>query len=108
MILSKLVVLTTDGAPSMTAKENGAVSLLKKHLRESKFEQDILTVHCVIHQEALCAKALEMTHVMELVVKCVNKIRAKGLKHRQFQLFLENVNVQYKDLIYHSEVRWLS
>ena len=54
--LSKLVGLTTDGAPSMTGKENGAVSLLKKHLRESKFEQDILTVHCVIHQEALCAK----------------------------------------------------
>ena len=106
--LSKLVGLTTDGAPSMTGKENGAVALLKKHLRESKFEQDILTVHCVIHQEALCAKTLKMTHVMELVVKCVNEIRAKGLKHRQFQLFLEEVNAQYKDLIYHSEVRWLS
>ena len=106
--LSKLVGLTTDGAPSMTGKGNGLVSLLKKHLRESKFEQDILTVHCVIHQEALCSKTLKMTHVMELVVKCVNEIRAKGLKHRQFQLFLENVNAQYKDLIYHSEVRWLS
>ena len=38
--LSKLVGLTTDGAPSMTGKENGAVSLLKKHLRESKFERE--------------------------------------------------------------------
>ena len=92
----------------MTGKENDAVPLLKKHLRKSKFEQDILTVHCAIHQEAFCAKTLKMTHVMELVVKCVNEIHAKGLKHRQFQLFLENVNAQYKDLIYHSEVRWLS
>ena len=62
----------------MTGKENGAVSLLKKHLRESKFEQDILTVYCVIHQEALCAKTLKMTHVMELVVKCVTKYVQKG------------------------------
>ena len=101
--LSKLVGLTTDGAPSMTGKENGAVALPKKHLRESKFELDILSCRCVIHQEALCAKTLKMTHAMELVVKCVNEIREKGLKHRQFQLFLE-VNAQYKDLIYHLEV----
>ena len=82
--LPKLVGLTTDGAPFITGKENGAVALLKKHLLESKFEQDILTVHRFIHQEATCAKTLKMTHVMEVVVKCVNEIRAKGLKHRQF------------------------
>jgi len=33
---------------------------------------------------------------------------AKGLKNRLFQTFLEEVNAQYKDLIYHTEVRWLS
>jgi len=76
--------------------KNGAVALLKKHLRELNFEQDILAVHCFIHQEALCAKTLKMTHVMEVVVKCMNEIRAKGLKHRQFQTFLEEVNAQYK------------
>ena len=103
---SKLVGLTTNGAPSMTAKENGTVALFKKRLRKSKFEQDCV-VDCVIHQEAFCAKSLKMTLVMELVEKCVNEIRAKELKHRQFQLFIE-VNTQYKDLIYHSEVRWLS
>ena len=48
---SKLVGLTTDGAPSMTSNENGAMALLKKHLLESKFEQDILTVYGFIHQE---------------------------------------------------------
>ena len=62
--LSKLIGLTTDGAPSMTGKENAAVALLKKHLLESKFEQDILTVHCFIHQETLCVNTLKMTHVM--------------------------------------------
>ena len=62
----------------MTGKENGAVALLKKHLRESKFHLDILSVHCVNHQEALCAKTIKMTHVMELVVKCVNENVQKG------------------------------
>ena len=56
--LSKLVGLTTDGAPSITGKENGAVVFLKKHRLKSKFEQDIPTVHCFIHQEALCVKIL--------------------------------------------------
>ena len=49
-----------------------------------------------------------MTHVMDVVVICVNEIRAKGLKHRQFQSFLLEMNTQYKDLVYHSQVRWLS
>ena len=47
--LSKLVGFTTDGAPSTTGKENGAVALFKEHLLESKFEQDIIAVHCFIH-----------------------------------------------------------
>ena len=45
---------------------------------------------------------------MDVVVKCVNEIRAKGLKHRQFQSFLLEMNTQYKDFVYHSQVRWLS
>ena len=42
--LSKLVGLTTDGAASMTGKENGAVALLKKYLQESDFTQDVITL----------------------------------------------------------------
>ena len=40
-------------------------------------------------------------------MKCANEIRAKGLKHRQFQLLLLEMNTQYKDLVHHSQVRWL-
>ena len=88
----------------MVGKEYGTVALLKKHLQESNFEQDILPVHCFIHQEALRAKTLKMTHVMKVIVKCVNEVCAKGLKHQQFQMFLEEVNAQYNDLIYRSKV----
>ena len=82
--MSKLVGLTTDGSASMTGKENGAVALLKKNLKESDFTKDVITLHCFIHQESLCAQRIKMTHVMDVVVKCVNEIRAKGLKHRPF------------------------
>ena len=106
--LSKLVGLTTDVAASMTGKENGAVALLKKYLQESDLTQDVITLLCFIYQESLCARSIKMIHVMDPVVKCVNEIRAKGLKHRQFQSFLLEMNTQCKDLVYHSQVRWLS
>ena len=99
--LSKLIGLTTDGAASMIGKENGAAALLKKYLQESDFTQDVVTLHCFIHQESLCAQSKTMTHVMDVAVKCVNEIRAKGLKHRLFQSFLLEMNIQYKDLVYH-------
>ena len=105
--LSKLVGSTTDGAASMTGKENGAVALLMKYLQESVFTQDVITLHCFIHQESLSAQTIKMTHVMDVVVKCVNEIRAKGLKDHQFQSFLLEMYTQYKNL-YHSQDRWLS
>ena len=76
--LSKLCGLTTDGCPSMTGKENGAVALLKKDAQQSLPHQDILNVHCIIPQESLCAKTLKMDHVMDVVIKCVNEIRTKA------------------------------
>ena len=96
---NKLCGLTTNGCPSMTGKERCStiVSL-----------SNILNVYCSIHQESLCAKTLKIDHVMDVVIKCVNQIRTKALKHRQFQSFLEEVGAEYEDLIYHCDVRWLS
>ena len=104
---NKLAGITTDGAPAMMGKENGAAALIKKYVHRDHSNQ-VLTVHCLIHQEALCGKAMRMAHVMDTVVKIVNEIRSKGLKHRQFQAFLEELDTEYKDLLYHCEVRWLS
>ena len=30
--------------------------------------------HCIIHQEALCAKTIQLGHVMEVVVKTVSDV----------------------------------
>nr|XP_027230679.1 general transcription factor II-I repeat domain-containing protein 2-like [Penaeus vannamei] len=53
-----------------------------------------LGVHCQIHQQALCCKVLTWDSVMKVVVSCINFIRAKGLKHRQFQEFLSERNLR--------------
>ena len=35
-------------------------------------------------------------------------IRAKGLNNHQFKSFLEEIGSEYRDMLYHTEVRWLS
>ena len=67
-----------------------------------------IQVHFLIHQQALCSKVLKWESVMKVVVSCVNFIRANGLKHRQFQAFLSELESAHGDVLYHTEVRWLS
>lgn len=71
-------------------------------------DQKVITFHCIIHQEALCAHIFlsEMMEVMTLV-QIVDKILAKRLNHRQFCELLDEVNCQYSDLLLHNKVRWL-
>jgi hypothetical protein len=104
----RLVGVTTDGAPAMIGKESGVVALIRKMVKEECPNQEVTSFHCIIHQQTLCGKALKLEHVMKPVVKIVNYIRSRGLTHRQFKSFLEEVDAEYGDLLYHSEVRWLS
>lgn len=45
---------------------------------------------------------------MDPVVRAVNLIRAQGLNHRQFRSFLEDIEADFTDVLYHTSVRWLS
>ncbi|XP_071052939.1 general transcription factor II-I repeat domain-containing protein 2-like [Onthophagus taurus] len=107
--LSKLSEVTTDGAPSMIGVNSGLVTLLKKHLQEKNINaEDLMQFHCIIHQEALCSKKIEFQNVMKVVVSTVNFIKSRGLNHRQFKQFLDDIESEYGDLLYYTEVRWLS
>ncbi|XP_072892951.1 general transcription factor II-I repeat domain-containing protein 2A-like [Hemitrygon akajei] len=100
-----LVSVATDGAPSMTGAHKGFVALLQKSL-----DRKLLTFHCILHQEAMCAQTFppECTEVMDVVIQIVNKIMAKSLNHRQFRLLLDELESAYSDLLLHNKVRWLS
>lgn len=45
---------------------------------------------------------------MSVVVKCINQIRSRGLKHRRFCAFLEEMESEYGDVLYFTEVCWPS
>ena len=74
--LEKLSGLTTDGAPSMIGNKSGFVSLVLAKQKEIKSPISACTFHCIIHQQALCSKIANLDHVMKVVVKTVNYIRA--------------------------------
>ncbi|CAK6435131.1 unnamed protein product [Pipistrellus nathusii] len=103
--LDKIVSVSTDGGNSMTDIRNGFVAILKE-----KINHEILTYHCIIHQEALCVQTFpeEICKVMELVINIINSIIAKALNHRQFEEFLFEMESEYADLLLHNKVRWLS
>uniref|UniRef100_A0A3Q3X0I4 Uncharacterized protein n=1 Tax=Mola mola TaxID=94237 RepID=A0A3Q3X0I4_MOLML len=86
-----LANVTTDGSPNLTGKN-----------------QEVIFLHCIIHQEALCKSILQLNHVVKPVVKLVNFIRVRGLQHRRFIKFLEETDADHQDLLYHSNIRWLS
>ncbi|XP_071979042.1 general transcription factor II-I repeat domain-containing protein 2-like [Engystomops pustulosus] len=103
----KFVGITTDGAPSMIGRKKGLVALVNKKKEEEGLEE-VIALHCIIHQQALCSKCLKFDNVMSFVVKCINQIRSRGLKHRMFRAFLEEIESEYGDVLYFTEVRWLS
>jgi hypothetical protein len=106
--LNRLTSVTTDGAPAMIGKNIGLIALVKDKLKSINANSILVNYHCIIHQQALCSQYAELSNVMEIVVKTVNKIRSNSLAHRQFKVFLSEIDAEYGDLLYYSKIRWLS
>ncbi|GFW09551.1 general transcription factor II-I repeat domain-containing protein 2B [Trichonephila clavipes] len=66
--------------------------------------------HCIIHQQALCAKSglTSLDNVITLVTKIVNLISSQALSKLKFDALLDEVNSVYNGLITYNNVRWLS
>jgi hypothetical protein len=58
-------------------------------MKEFEGTTSFRSLHCILHQQALCAKSLKMNHVIDTAIKTVNFIRASALKHSEFVAFLE-------------------
>ena len=86
---SRAVSITTDRAPSMIGKKAGVAPKLREKAQVVSGGYELWIFHSIPHQEALCCKSLKMDHVMQVVVRTVNFIRARGLNRRQFDSLLK-------------------
>ena len=77
-------------------------------LFKKSVDYEILSYHCLIHQQQLCAQKLNVKHLMTDLVKAVNFITSRGLNYREFKAFLDQVGSGYEDVEYLSKVKWLS
>ena len=103
-----LAGVTTDGCPNLTGKNVGLLKRMQDKVTEMNPEQKLTFLHCILHQEVLCKSVLKMNHVIDVVTKIVNFIRARALNHRQFVALLEENENEHCDISYHTAVRWLS
>uniref|UniRef100_A0A096MF30 HAT C-terminal dimerisation domain-containing protein n=1 Tax=Poecilia formosa TaxID=48698 RepID=A0A096MF30_POEFO len=100
----KLVSITMDGAPAMVGHSHGFIA----KCREDDAFPDFLSYHCIIHQQALCAKMLNMKEIMDVATKIACSIRARPLQRRLFHAHLEKGDCDHFELLLHTDVRWLS
>jgi hypothetical protein len=96
--------LCTDGAPAMTGKFKGFCTLVKEKAPQ------VLIRHCMIHRENLAAKGLpvELQSVFNTNVKLINFIKARAKNSRLFKKICEDKDANFRSLLLHTDVRWLS
>ncbi|GCC20672.1 hypothetical protein chiPu_0019237 [Chiloscyllium punctatum] len=104
----KLAGVTTDGYPNQMGKNVGLLKRMQDKVTEIDPEQKLVFLHCIIHPEVLCKSVLKINHVVDVVAKIVNLIRARALNHRQIVVLLEENETEHCDIGYHTAVRWLS
>jgi len=102
--LSNITAVATDGAPAMVGRYRGFASLLKKKVPA------VRAVHCVLQKQHLVAKKLSggLHDALKVCMRATNKIKAHPFDSRLFALLCEKNGDIYKQLLLHTEVRWLS
>lgn len=100
----KLIGSTTDGAPAMLGKQSGFNALLKR------VAPNVTTIHCMLHREALAARTMpdSLKSVLSETIKIVNFIKSSAVNTRLFRIFCREMDADHLNLLYHTQVRWLS
>uniref|UniRef100_A0A665UE29 HAT C-terminal dimerisation domain-containing protein n=1 Tax=Echeneis naucrates TaxID=173247 RepID=A0A665UE29_ECHNA len=89
---------------TVSGKHHGVIRQILDRAPEAKW------THCFLHRESLAAKNMspEFHGVMDVSVKTINFIKNNALKSRCFTKLCEDIEADHIQLLYHSEVRWLS
>ncbi|KAJ8867000.1 hypothetical protein PR048_032862 [Dryococelus australis] len=79
----------------MMGKRNGFVARLLAKQKEVSPESKLHHIHCIIHQEVLCSKTVQMEHILKYVKKMVNFIHFWGLNQRQFSSLFKDAGIHW-------------
>lgn len=101
---TKCIAICSDGAKAMTGNKSGLVAKLKSVM------PNVTWIHCFLHRQALASKVLppDLNDVFKEVIKVVNSIKGNALQTRLFRIICEDMGSLHQNLLYHTEVRWLS
>jgi len=99
-----LCSVCTDGAQAMLGIRSGFSSMAKKMSPEAT------SIHCMIHRQALASKTLptKLESTLAVLIKIVNYVKSSALNTRLFSELCNNLSADYKTLLFHTKVRWLS
>ena len=98
---NKMGSVCSDGAPAMIWRQSGFIALIKQ------VAPLIVSNHCAIHKYALAFKTLplELTSVLDSVVKAMNFIRGRAVNSRLFKAFCDDPGKQHQYLLSHTKMR---
>ena len=99
------VGVCTDGAPTMTRHR------AEFHARVRTASDTFFTfTHCMIHREALVAKKIspDLNAVVQDAVQIINFIKSRTLNTHIFANLCGEIKTEFRNLLLHCEVRWLS
>ena len=92
----------------MTGNQQEFVTRFSEYVSNEYDNKELTNLHCIIHQEALCAKSVALNTILKGVNRIILFISANALHHRQFREILCSSETSAEDLLYHYGVRWLS
>lgn len=89
LLVCKLTSITTDCASAMVGRSNGFIAKCRK---DDDFP-DFLNYRCIIHQQILCAKMLNMKEITDVAAtKIACSIRERSLQRRLFRANLKKAD----------------
>ena len=100
--LAKQTAIVTDGAPSMKGVRQRLTTLLLDKLETDKITPRSAALHLIIYKENP-----GMKHAIKAVKETVNFISSRDLKHKQFRQYLSEIDAEYEDVPYYTEIQWL-
>ena len=71
---------------------------------------DVVLIHCFLHRENLATRDMQpdLHQVLKDVIQIINFIKARAMNSRIFRLMCEEMGSDHQNLLYNSDIRWLS